>query len=121
METSNSTHKISAKIRLLLCALVILFGLFIMILPIGKPFLLSESFVMNSSTGLLQGILIALFLPTIIYSLITIKTNKIEYIHIAETSDSENIRNRLFQAFSKQNKNHPSIKSFLSIDDRFSG
>ncbi|MDP3386079.1 MAG: hypothetical protein Q8S24_02500 [Eubacteriales bacterium] len=68
--------------KILMSSIVIIFGLYIMIIPIIKTISSSGTTTDGLISGIAIGILIFLFLPNIIYCIITMKTKKLEYILI---------------------------------------
>lgn len=84
MQNSISAYILSKWFRVFISTLVIFFGLIIIIIPVLKTASLSggvsEAFNNGIILGILLGIVFALFLPNIIYSIITMKTKEIEYI-----------------------------------------
>jgi len=57
-------------------------GFFIMIIPILRTLSIDGDITKDSISGFIVGLILSLFLPSIIYSIITMKTRKIEYVII---------------------------------------
>ena len=67
--------------RALMSSVVIIFGLLVMIIPVFKTGVSSNT-ANGSIPGIVWLILILLLLPSILYSIITLKTKKTEYVII---------------------------------------
>lgn len=82
MKNQSDSYNSSKILRRLMILIVSIFGLFIMIIPIIKTISSSGTTTDGLISGIAIGILIFLFLPNIIYCIITMKTKKLEYILI---------------------------------------
>lgn len=65
---------------MLMILIVSIFGLFIMIIPIIKTISSSGTTTDGLISGIAIGILAFLFLPSIIYCIVEVKTKKLEYL-----------------------------------------
>ncbi|MBV1757599.1 MAG: hypothetical protein KMY55_07120 [Dethiosulfatibacter sp.] len=82
MHNSNNTQKSNMTLRVFMSSIVITFGLYIMIFPVLKPILGLGQIMDGTKSWVALVILIFLFLPNIIYSIVAIKTKKLEYVII---------------------------------------
>lgn len=82
MQNSNNTQKSNMILRVFMISIVIIFGLYIMIFPILKPILGSGQIMDGTIPWVALVILIFLFLPNILYSIVAIKTKKLENVII---------------------------------------
>ncbi|MDW7672291.1 MAG: hypothetical protein SCK57_13845 [Bacillota bacterium] len=74
-EKKNQRHRLWT---VMMCVAVILLGLSMMIMLVITSLSLSS----DSISGFVAGILFILFLPDILYCLIAVRTNKLEYVFI---------------------------------------
>lgn len=68
--------------RFFMSFIVMGFSFFIMIIPIARTLSINGDIPKDSNTGFIAGILFSLLVPSIVYSIITIRTRKIEYVII---------------------------------------
>jgi len=79
---SDSCHMSNIIIRVLTSFIVLLFGLFVMIIPVFKSMSSTSEGYQNSVSGFVVGILFFLLLPNIICFIITMKAKKTAYVLI---------------------------------------
>lgn len=82
MQNSDKNSTLNMLIRILMSSVVIAFGLFIMIIPILTTTSTSGGGAKYSISGFVLGILIILFLPSILYCIIANITKEMEYVII---------------------------------------
>jgi len=82
MKNLNKTDMLSKFFAFFMSFIVIIFGFFIMIIPILKTLSINRNITKDSISGFIAGILFFLLLPSIIYLIVNIKTRKIEYVII---------------------------------------
>lgn len=63
-------------------SIVVGFGFFVMGIPILRTLSTNGEITSDAVSGFVVGILLSLFFPSMIYSIITVKTRKLEYIII---------------------------------------
>ncbi len=83
MQNSDKASKITIYFRSLICSIVILFGLFVMIVPIVQTISISSIVSEDlSQVAFVLAVFGFLFLPSVVYCVIAMRTNKIEYVII---------------------------------------
>ena len=82
MKNLNKTDMLSKFFAFFMSFIVIIFGFFIMIIPILKTLSINRNITKDSISGFIAGILFSLLLPSIVYLIVTMKTRKIEYVII---------------------------------------
>ena len=82
MKNLDKTDMANKFFVLFMISLVMFFGFFVMMMPILRSLSINGDITKDSISGFIAGILFFLFLPTIMYFIMTMKTRKIEYVII---------------------------------------